>query len=99
MDSFIGASSVLLRVERRIREQLGRALGVGGFDPAADILGITVNRWPHGYAPEHNSLWEPELPEDQTPQVLGRARFGRIAIANKSIDGRESVLALDAIIH
>jgi len=73
--------------ERNIREQLNRILGPGGFDAANDVTAITVNRWPHGYAPEHNSLWEPELPEDQTPQVLGRARFGRIAIANSDSGG------------
>jgi spermidine dehydrogenase len=73
--------------ERNIRDQLGRMLAGGGFDPAADIMAITVNRWPHGYAPEHNSLWEPELPEAQRPQVLGRARFGRIAIANSDSGG------------
>ena len=55
-----------------------------GLDP---ITAITVNRWPHGYAPEHNSLWEPELPEGEQPQVLGRARFGRIAIANSDSGG------------
>jgi spermidine dehydrogenase len=68
--------------ERNIREQLGRTLAGGGFDPARDITGITVNRWPHGYAPEYNPLWDPELPEDQQPNVIGRARFGRITIAN-----------------
>jgi spermidine dehydrogenase len=73
--------------ERNIRDQLGRMLGGGGFDPATDITAITVNRWPHGYAPEHNSLWEPELPEAQQPQVLGRARCGRIAIANSDCGG------------
>jgi len=36
--------------ERNIRDQLGRMLGPGGFDPARDIAGITVNRWSHGYA-------------------------------------------------
>ncbi len=73
--------------ERNIRAQLARMLGSAGFDPAADITAITVNRWPHGYAPEHNSLWEPELPEEQQPQVIGRARFGRIAIANSDSGG------------
>ena len=34
--------------ERSIRDQLGRVLGAGGFDPARDIAAITVNRWPHG---------------------------------------------------
>ena len=68
--------------ERNIREQLGRALADGGFDPARDITGITVNRWPHGYAPEWNALWDPDLPNDKLPNVIGRARFGRITIAN-----------------
>jgi spermidine dehydrogenase len=68
--------------ERNIREQLGRTLGAGGFDPARDITAITVNRWPHGYAPEYNSLYQPDLPEAQQPNVIGRARFGRITIAN-----------------
>jgi spermidine dehydrogenase len=68
--------------ERNIRDQLGRSLAGGGFDPARDITGITVNRWPHGYAPEWNALWDSVVPEDQLPNVIGRARFGRIAIAN-----------------
>lgn len=36
--------------ERQTRKQLAEVLGAGGFDPARDISGITVNRWPHGYA-------------------------------------------------
>jgi spermidine dehydrogenase len=68
--------------ERNIRDQLGRALGPGGFDPATDITAITVNRWPHGYAPEWNALWDEPLPEAQLPNVIGRQRFGAIAIAN-----------------
>jgi spermidine dehydrogenase len=68
--------------ERNIREQLLRTLGAGGFDPARDIEAITVNRWPHGYAPEYNSLFDPVVPEAERPHVIGRARFGRITIAN-----------------
>ncbi len=68
--------------ERNIRDQLGRALAAGGFDPARDIAGITVNRWPHGYAYEYNSLWDPVWPDDQQPCVIGRQQFGRISIAN-----------------
>ena len=73
--------------EREIRGQLGRMLGAGGFDPAADITAITVNRWPHGYAPENNSLFDPDVPESERPHVRGRARFGRIAIANSDAGG------------
>jgi spermidine dehydrogenase len=68
--------------ERNIRDQLGRTLSPGGFDPARDITAITVNRWPHGYAYEYNSLFDPDWAPGQAPNELGRARFGRIAIAN-----------------
>ena len=68
--------------ERKIRDQLGRALADGGFDPARDIQGITVNRWPHGYAYDHNTLFDPDWSEEERPWVIGRKRFGRIAIAN-----------------
>jgi len=68
--------------ERNIRDQLGRTLADGGFDPARDITAITVNRWPHGYAPEYNPLFDPEMPENEQPHVIGRAKFGRITIAN-----------------
>jgi spermidine dehydrogenase len=73
--------------ERNIREQLARTLAAGGFEPARDILAITVNRWPHGYAPEYNPLFDPDGPEDQRPNVIGRARLGRIAIANSDSGG------------
>jgi len=68
--------------ERKIRDQLARTLAAGGFDPARDIEAITVNRWPHGYGYEYNPLFDPEWPEGQAPHVIGRKRFGRIAIAN-----------------
>ncbi len=68
--------------EREIRDQLGRVLSDGGFDPARDIEAITVNRWPHGYAYEYNSLWDPVLPEEEQPCVIGRQPFGRFSIAN-----------------
>jgi spermidine dehydrogenase len=69
-------------MEHSIRDQLGRILGGGGFDPADDILGITVNRWPHGYAYTPDSLSDPDVPEDERPHVVGRKPFGRVAIAN-----------------
>jgi spermidine dehydrogenase len=73
--------------ERNIRAQLARTLGAGGFDPARDITAITVNRWPHGYAPEYNPLFDPDVPEAERPHVIGRAQFGRIAIANSDSGG------------
>jgi spermidine dehydrogenase len=73
--------------ERNIREQLARMLGPGGFDPARDIEGITVNRWPHGYAPEYNALFDPDVPPEQRAHVIGRAPFGDITIANSDAGG------------
>jgi spermidine dehydrogenase len=68
--------------ERNVRDQLGRALSGGGFDPARDIEGIAVNRWPHGYAPEYNSLIDGDTPPEQMPNIIGRRRFGNISVAN-----------------
>ena len=70
-------------MERNIRDQLARTLGPGGFDPARDIAAITVNRWPHGYAYEYNSLFDSFwLEGGETPCEVARQPFGRIAIAN-----------------
>ncbi|HSH74548.1 MAG TPA: NAD(P)-binding protein [Longimicrobiales bacterium] len=72
--------------ERNIRDQLGRALSGGGFDPARDIVAITVNRWPHGYAYSYDTLEDPIewalFEAEDRPCVIGRRRFGRISIAN-----------------
>ena len=72
--------------ERNIRDQLGRALEGGGFDPARDIEAITVNRWPHGYSYSYDTLNDPIewalFDPDDRPCVIGRRRFGRISIAN-----------------
>jgi spermidine dehydrogenase len=68
--------------EREIRAQLGRTLGAGGFDPAGDITAITVNRWPHGYAPEWNPLWGQVYAPGEAPNEIGRKPFGAIFIAN-----------------
>jgi len=68
--------------EAKIRDQLARILGPGGFDPDRDIAAITVNRWPHGYAYEYNPLFDPDWPPGGAPHEIGRARFGRVAIAN-----------------
>jgi spermidine dehydrogenase len=73
--------------ERKIRDQLARMLGPGGFDPARDISAITVNRWPHGYAYQYNSLFDRFWLEGSAPPCeLARQRFGRIAIANADAD-------------
>ena len=82
--------------ERNIRDQMGRALAAGGFDPARDITAITVNRWPHGYAYEYNSLFDPDWAPGQAPNEIGRQPFGQIAIANSdSGAGAYTSVAID----
>ncbi|MBT7904254.1 MAG: FAD-dependent oxidoreductase [Porticoccaceae bacterium] len=72
-------------IERNVREQLAEMLGEGGFDPARDIAGITVNRWAHGYAYWYNPLYDPiyeDYNDERYPHMIARKPFGRITIAN-----------------
>ena len=68
--------------EQQIRDQLQALLGPHGFNHETDIRAITVNRWPHGYAYEYSSLYDPEWEEGKAPHEIGRAQFGNISIAN-----------------
>lgn len=71
--------------EARIRDELDRMLGAGGFSSSRDIAAITVNRWPHGYGYVENSLYD----GDDYAKTLERARatVGRVAIANSDAGG------------
>jgi spermidine dehydrogenase len=68
--------------EREVRTHLTRALAGSGFDPAADIVGLTVNRWPYGYSYTYDTLADPDVAPEERPHVVGRRRFGQVAIAN-----------------
>jgi spermidine dehydrogenase len=68
--------------EREVRTVLHGMLGSTGFDVQEDILAVTVNRWPHGYAYDYLDLWDPEWPDGQAPHEIARRPFGNIAIAN-----------------
>src|SRR5215471_4359794 len=81
--------------EERIRDELDRMLGPGGFASARDIAAITVNRWPHGYGYTANSLFDPD-DYDETVVKLARRTVGRVAIANSDAGGDAYVhLAID----
>jgi len=67
--------------EARIVEQLDRMLGPGGFQSARNIVAITVNRWPHGYAYSADSLFDAET-EGPQPYEIARRRCGSVTIAN-----------------
>lgn len=69
--------------EDQIRAQLVAMLGGHGFDFERDVAGLTLNRWPHGYAYEYNELWDDvEWGPENGPHVTARRPFGSIAIAN-----------------
>ncbi|WP_050759500.1 NAD(P)/FAD-dependent oxidoreductase [Luminiphilus syltensis] len=69
--------------ERRLLRQFDGALSPGGFDIERDLAGLTINRWPHGYAYEYNPLFDdPSFGVDKGPHIAGRAPIGRISIAN-----------------
>ena len=69
-------------LEREIRATLDGALGEFGFDAAADIEAVTLNRWPHGYAYEYMRPWDATWPDGPLPCATARRGWGRIAIAN-----------------
>lgn len=68
--------------ELSIRRQLARMLAGTDFDPAEDIVGLAVNRWPHGYSYTYDTLADPDVPPEMRPHVIGRQRFGPLTIAN-----------------
>lgn len=74
--------------ERNLRAQAAAALSGTSFDPARDILAVTVNRWPHGFATGRNVLFDQIDPEDDlSPPLIAKQKFGRIAIANSDASG------------
>ena len=79
--------------EAQIRSQLQALMGTQGFDHEKDILAITVNRIPHGYAYPYLALDDPEWKKGQAPHEIGRAQFGRISIANSD---SQAIALMDA---
>ena len=80
-------------IERATRAQLLGALGSGGFDPAEDIAGLTVNRWGHGYAYGPHPTLDTVDGEPINAHVTGRQPFGRIAIANSDAGASANIKA------
>ncbi len=66
--------------EARIRDELTRMLGPGGFDADRDIAGVIVNRWGHGYSYSGDPLLDGS-PEPALYEVA-RVRVGNVTIAN-----------------
>ncbi len=81
------------QMELETRRQLTDMLSGYGFDPARDIVGLTINRWPHGYAREYNELFDVS-PDVAAPfWVRARKPFGAISIACSDAQGKAYVYA------
>ena len=84
--------------EKHILRMLEGMWGAHGFDAKKDIAGITVNRWPHGYAYEYVDLVDPpDWNPENGPHITGRQQIGRISIANADSHARAYLdAAIDA---
>ena len=82
--SFIGRPATFVcSAEYMSLKPCKKSAPIGGFDAERDIAGLTINRWPHGYAYEYNELYDPpEWNLSNGPHIAGRAQIGRISIAN-----------------
>jgi spermidine dehydrogenase len=68
--------------EREVSTVLSGIWGPSGLEPANDILAITVNRWPHGYARDHLDMEDEAWNKRPYANEVGRKPFGNITIAN-----------------
>ena len=75
--------------ERKIREQLVRLFGRGGFDPRNDIAGIILNRWGHAYVCPAPGFYFGRNGKPAAPDVL-REPVGRITFANAELHGHQN---------
>lgn len=69
------------KLEAQVRDQLSRLLKGTGFDDGRDIVGLTVNRWPHGYSYDGNLLDQSEEEGEAIIELAKRPK-GNVAIAN-----------------
>lgn len=73
--------------EKAVRTQAAAVFAGTSFDPARDILAITVNRWGHGFTTGRNTLYEADREATVSPTAIAKQPFGRITIANSDAGG------------
>ena len=69
------------KLERKVRADLQRMLGPGGFEEGRDIAAITVNRWAHGYSYTPTTLFD-DVEAFEKQKALGRQPIGAIHFAS-----------------
>lgn len=75
--------------ELRLREQMTRLFGRGGFDPRRDIAGIVLNRWGHAYVCPAPGFYFGRNGRPSAPEVLRRP-VGRVSFANAELNGHQN---------
>lgn len=76
-------------LELRIRKQMVRLFGRGGFDARADIGGIVLNRWGHAFVCPAPGFYFGREGRPAAPDVL-RQPLGRVAFANAELHGHQN---------
>ena len=76
-------------LERAVREQMAGLFGEAGFDPAADIAGIVLNRWGHAYVNPGPGFMFGSDGRQPVSDVI-RKPFGRIAIGHSELQGHQN---------
>jgi len=77
--------------ERQMIEQMNAVWGDYGFNAETHISAITINRWPHGYAYEYISRFNPDFDTEHGPHITARQGWGKLAIANSDSEARAYV--------
>lgn len=75
--------------ETKIREQLMRLFGRGGFDARRDVAGIILNRCGHAYVCPAPGFYFGRGGKPAAPDVLRRPA-GRVAFANADLNGHQN---------
>jgi len=77
--------------EQQMLSQMHALWGDHGFDPDKQVSAITVNRWPHGYAYEYISRFDPEFDSKNGPHITARKGWKNLAIANSDSEAKAYV--------
>ncbi len=87
----LGRAELLTRsypeYESRIYRQMMRLFGAAGFDPAADVAGLILNRWGHAYSVPYPGFYGGA--DGTAPRDTLRNNYGRIAFAHSELDGNQ----------
>ena len=81
-------STSFAEYERRIRIQMQELFGGAGFDPAADIAGIVLNRWGHAYVAPGPGFYFGRNGQPAPRDVI-RQPHGRIAFGHSELRGNQ----------